>query len=123
MNRYSLGLDGIGSFEYGQLLTEILSARNRDIELYLGRRILELRRSEPRVRRALGGDDVFRDVAYVLGSDISMESPSGIAMPLRIATNPSIAIEGDTVHLYLRLSALGSHPVPNPWSRTFIGYA
>ncbi len=123
VDRYSISLEGVESSEYGRFLVEVLSARNRDIELYLGRRILEIRRSEPRIRRALGRDDVFRVVAYVLGSDISMKSPSGIAMPLRIVTNPSIAIEGDTVHLYLRLSTLGSHPIPNPWSRTFIGYA
>lgn len=41
-------------------------------------------------------------------------------MPLRIAANPAILIDGGDAVLYVRVSTLGGHPIPDPGSRTFI---
>ncbi len=39
---YSLAPSDTGCFEYGQPIVKVLSARNRDIKLYLSRRVLEV---------------------------------------------------------------------------------
>ncbi len=64
--------------------------------------------------------DIFSVKGYLLGPNIHALTPSSLRIPLRIATNPSIMIISDKVYLYIRASSIGSHPVPNPWSRTFI---
>ena len=113
----------ISSYEYSNILTNILSRRNKAIEMYIGQKILEVRKLKPRIRRSLGDSDIFRIKAFITGADISIKTLSQIDIPLRIAANPSIAVIGTSVHIYIRVSSLGSHPIPNPWSRTFIAYA
>ncbi|RLG82652.1 MAG: hypothetical protein DRO40_07125 [Thermoprotei archaeon] len=83
---------------------------------------MELYRTRPKIIRSFGDDDIFDTIAYILANDVSIKSVNEIDIPLRIAANPSIAIKDNYIHLYMRISSLGSHPIPNPWSCTFIGY-
>ena len=112
----------ISSNEYRNFLTNILSRRSKEVELFLGHKIMELYRTKPRIIRSFGDDDIFNTMAYIIANDISIKSINEIDIPLRIVANPSIAIQDNYIHLYIRMSSLGSHPIPNPWSRTFIGY-
>ncbi len=109
--------------EYGDFLINTLSRRSKEVELFLGHKIMELYRMRPKIIRSFSKDDIFNTMAYIIANDVSIKSRNEINIPLRIAANPSIAIQDNYVHLYMRMSSLGSHPIPNPWSRTFIGYA
>lgn len=110
-------------YEYSEYIRSLLSTRDRGVEKLLEERVRGAKNRSPRVVRRRGGLDVFKVKAYVLPSDVYMSSVTGVEKPLRIATNPSIALEDGGVHLYIRFSTLGSHPVPDPRSRTFIGHA
>ncbi len=119
---YDLGFSSTS--KYRDYVMEIMSLWSRDLERLLGEKIVAARREKPRVERKLSdGHEVFEIRAYIIGSNILVRSPSGIEIPLRIAANTGMAVRKDTVYLYMRLSSLGGHPIPNPWSRTFIGLA
>ena len=90
------------------------------VEEFLADKIQGALQSTRRVERALHSRDVFSIKGYVLGSSVHVQTPNGLRISLRIATNPSIMITDDKAYLYIRASSIGSHPVPNPWSRTFI---
>ncbi len=107
---------------YMDYLGSLFSRRSLDAEAVLKGKLLaalSLRRRVDRTFRIK--EELFSVRAYVLGCDVSLRSRSGIEVPIRIATNSSILIEGNSVKLFLRLSSLGGHPIPNLWSRTFIG--
>jgi len=107
--------------EYVEYLSKILSNRSVTVEDVLARKLADAKSREPKVKRTFKArDEVFRVKAYLLGSDINLTSPAGIQVPLRIAANPAILIDGDDAVLYVRASTLGSHPIPDPGSRTFI---
>jgi len=116
-----IGIEGIGVHEYMEYMRSVLKGRDAAVESLLARRLAEARSSKPRVERGLRSrGDVFRVKAYLLGQDVRVRSPAGIQIPLRIASNPAILIEGGDAVLYVRVSTLGSHPIPDPGSRTFI---
>ncbi len=107
--------------EYVEYLSKVLSSRSVAVEDVLARRLAEAKSRRPRVERTFKvGSEVFEVKAYLLGSDIDLRSPAGVQVPLRIAANPAILIDGDDAVLYVRASTLGSHPIPDPGSRTFI---
>lgn len=121
-NLFTYNLDISSTSSYRSYVLNILSSVNRDVERTLGERIVKICKMKPRVRRTLSDShEVFKVRAYIIGLNISLKSPNNIDVPLRIASNTCIVCKGDRVHLYLRLSSLGSHPIPNPWCRTFIG--
>ena len=107
--------------EYVEYLGKVISSRSVAAEDVLARRLAEVKSREPKVKRTIKArDEVFEVKAYLLGSDVSLRSPAGLQMPLRIAANPAILIDGGDAVLYVRASTLGSHPIPDPRSRTFI---
>jgi len=114
-------LNSIDPVDYMKYLEEhVFKTYDPNIEEFLADKIQGTLQSTRRVERALHSRDVFSIKGYVLGSSVHVQTPSGLRIPLRIVTNPSIMITGDKVYLYIRASSIGSHPVPNPWSRTFI---
>ncbi len=107
--------------EYVEYLSKVLSRRSVAVEDVLARKLAEAKSRRPRVERTFkAGSEVFKVKAYLLGSDIDLRSPAGLQVPLRIAANPAILIDGEDAVLYVRVSTLGSHPIPDPGSRTFI---
>lgn len=107
--------------EYVEYLSKVLSSRSVAVEDVLARKLAEARSGRPKVERTFKvGSEVFKVKAYLLGSDIDLRSPAGLQVPLRIAANPAILIDGEDAVLYVRVSTLGSHPIPDPGSRTFI---
>ena len=115
-------LSELSTIKYRDYVLNLLHSRDKDAEKFLGEYLIRLRKKEPRIRRELlNGRDLFSIRAYITGSDVHLRSLGGIDVPLRIASNSCIVCKGNDVYLYLRLSSLGGHPIPNPWSRTFIG--
>ena len=107
--------------EYMEYLSRVLNSRDASVEEVLARKLSEARSRAPRVARTFKvRGEVFQVRAYLLGSDVSLASPAGLHMPLRVAANPAIMIEGKYAVLYVRVSTLGGHPIPDPGSRTFI---
>jgi len=117
-------LGGVSVDGYVGYLDWLFSRRGLGAEAVLKGKLLAALSLGRRVGRVFRvGREVFGVRAYVLGCDVVLRSPSGIDVPIRLATNASLLIDGGLVRLFLRLSSLGSHPVPNPWSRTFVGVA
>ncbi len=109
------------TYTYINYITSILSKTNKLIEYSLYEKLTKAMNTKPRIHRKLSAnEEIFRIRAYILGSNIKASSRTGIELPLRIAANPSIIINGEEALLFIRVSSIGSHPIPNPWSRTFI---
>ncbi len=106
---------------YMGYIKKILSRYSKSLEDFILSKTLHTRSSSPKITRNFKiHEELFTIRAYILGSSVKALSGYGIEVPIRIATNASILISNNKVWLYLRCSSLGSHPIPNPWSRTFI---
>ena len=122
MHKWGYYLDNVSVEDYRNYIVSILKRRSKVIEEILASKLIKAIKAKPKVKRRLKlSSEVFELKAYILGYDVDLESSSGIKIPLRIASNPSITLDGDDVVIFMRLSSLGGHPIPNPWSRTFIG--
>jgi len=121
LNYKLIELNSIDPIDYMKYLEEyVFKTYDPNVEEFLADKIQGALQSTRRVRHVLRSRDVFSIKGYVLGPSIHVQTPSSLRISLRIATNPSIMITGDKVYLYIHASSIGSHPVPNPWSRTFI---
>ncbi len=109
------------TYSYIDYITRVLSKTNKLIEYSLYEKLTKAMSIEPRVHRKLSAsEEVFKIKAYILGLNIKVSSRTGVELPIRIAANPSILVNGKEALLFIRASSIGSHPIPNPWSRTFI---
>lgn len=122
MHKWDYHLDNVSIEDYRNYVINILKHRSKVIEEIFAVKLTKAIKAKPRVKRKLkSSSEVFELKAYILGYDVDLKSSSGIEIPLRIASNSSITLDRDNVVTFMRLSSLGGHPIPNPWSRTFIG--
>ncbi len=111
--------------EYREFMLKLVSMiRRKEVEELLAKKLREAKSEKPRVeRRNTDRGDVFRVRAYILATDVSVESFEGVAIPLRIVTNGTMVAKNGVVELYYRLGSLATPPLGCWNDRTFIGYS